>query len=243
MTACWLLPLVLASGVAETDYYAGIAAYRAGDLPAAQARFERVVAVLPPRSEFHLNSLYNLGRIAGRSDRPCEALRWLDRFLDGAAGAEFVTAVRLDKARKHRLDADRGCVPSPTDAPASWSASVALGEAAVLTDAVHRGAIEVEATLGRSLGAARLEAAVAVGVEPPAPVLVRPGVTWSFGSWRARGTAQILVRPLVGFGALVGAARAVPLGAWTLEPGVDGGAWPADGVYTLGFRVGIRRGW
>ena len=86
------LLIILATASAETDYYAGINAYRAGDLPAARIRFERVVAQLPRRTEFHVNALYNLGRIEQRSDRPCEARVWFERFVQVRREVDFVAA-------------------------------------------------------------------------------------------------------------------------------------------------------
>ncbi len=237
-----LLPLVLATGAAETDYHAGIAAYRAGDLLAARARFERVVEGLPRTAEFHVSALYNLGRIDARGDRPCQARDWLDRFLAAARSSGFIAADQLRKARTHRADAHASCRPPPPK-PKRWSAGASLAEGLVLDGALRRAALEAELSVARALGNWRLEAALGVGVEPPAPVLVRPGVAWMYGDYRARAAAQVLVRPVVGFGVLVGAGRAFAAGDWTLEPAVDGGLWPADGVYTIGVRIGVRRAW
>ena len=234
------LLIILASASAETDYYAGIAAYRAGDLVAARERFERVVEQLPPRAEFSVNAAYNLGRIEQRGGRPCEAAAWLERFVDAAREVDFVASDQVARARERLAEAHAECRAAEVER-SPWSLGAALGQGAVFDGDARRGVVEVEGAAGRSLADWRLDAAVAIGVEPPAPALVRPGATWSRGPYRARLAAQVLVRPLVAFGALGGVGYAAPIDpAWTVEAALEAGGWPADGVVTAGLRFGIR---
>ncbi len=231
-----MIGLLLASALAvsaEADYHGGLEAWRAGDEVAARAAFLRVVEGSPADSSFHRGALYNLGRMEQRAGDPCAAVRWLDRLL-----ATDPPAAQAERAREHRRRASAACDPVPAPVR-SWRLGGSLAGGVVGGAQLRRSAVEAEVRGGRRFGSWVPRVAVAVAVEPPAPVLLRAGIDFAPGPWRVGGFGQALVRPALGAGVALGGGWAIPFAGWDLVPGLEAGWWPGEGVWTGLCRLGF----
>ena len=126
------------------------------------------------------------------------------------------------------IDAVRGC----SRACLLFHLGLTLGLGVVVFDEdAYRSHLAAELLPAVRFDWFRVELGIGLTVEPPIAATLRPGVRFYLGPVYLRPTFQLLLHPVVTWGALFGFGGEVPLAAgWSFCAEVDAGFWYADTV-------------